>query len=206
MNVIEIISLFGIMVVLAALPSASVVLVVARSATSGVSNGIAVAAGIVAGDLIFVLLAILSLSVVAETMGSLFMIIKYLGGCYLLWLGISLLTSQSKTTITANKFEQKCSLIASFLAGLFLTLGDIKAIIFYVSLLPMFIDLSILQTQDILTILFLTITSVGGVKVFYALSAIKVADYARELKFEHAARKTAGGFMLGAGTYLIVKT
>lgn len=206
MNIIEIISLFGIMIVLAALPSASVALVVARSVTLGIRNGIAVAAGIVAGDLIFVLLAILGLSVVAETMGSLFMIIKYLGACYLLWLGISLLTSQSKTTITPNTFKQKSSLIASFLAGVFLTLGDIKAIIFYVSLLPMFIDLSALQTQDILIVLFVTITSVGGVKVFYALSAIKVADYARELKFENAARKTAGGLMLGAGTYLIVKT
>ncbi len=206
MNVIEIISLFGIMAVLAALPSASVALVVARSVTLGVSNGIAVAAGIVAGDLIFVLLAILGLSVVAETMGSLFMIIKYLGACYLLWLGISLLTSQNKTTVSANKSEQKSSLIASFLAGLFLTLGDIKAIIFYVSLLPMFIDLSALEIQDILIVLFVTVTSVGGVKVFYALSAIKVAGYAKELRFEHAIRKTAGGFMLGAGTYLIVKT
>ena len=31
------------------------------------------------------------LSVVAETMGSLFMVVKYLGALYLLWLGCSLL-------------------------------------------------------------------------------------------------------------------
>ena len=206
MNAIEIISLFGIMVVLAAIPSSSVALVVTRSVTLGVSNGIVVAVGIVSGDLIFILLAMLGLSVVAETMGSLFMIIKYLGAFYLLWLGISLLRSKSESVFTTNKAAQKSSLITSFLAGLFLTLGDIKAIIFYVSLLPMFIDLSALQMQDILIVLCVTVTSVGGVKVFYALSAKKVADYAKELNFENAARKSAGGLMLGAGTYLIVKT
>jgi len=52
------------MALLAALPSASVALVITRSATLGVANGIAVSAGIVLGDLIFILLAIFGLSAV----------------------------------------------------------------------------------------------------------------------------------------------
>jgi len=47
--------------VLAAMPSTSVALVVTRSATLGVGNGFSVAAGIVLGDLVFVMLAILGL-------------------------------------------------------------------------------------------------------------------------------------------------
>ena len=42
MSIIEIITLFGIMIALAALPSASVALVITRSATLGVANGVAV--------------------------------------------------------------------------------------------------------------------------------------------------------------------
>ncbi len=38
------------------------------------------------GDLVFILLVLIGLSVVAETMGGLFMNIKYLGAAYLLWL------------------------------------------------------------------------------------------------------------------------
>jgi len=205
MSIIETITLFGIMVVLAAIPSASVALVVTRSATLGVGNGIAVAAGIVLGDLVFIILAILGLSVVAETMGSLFMIIKYLGGVYLLWLGFTLITAKSKTTITVGKNRQKSNLVASFLAGFFLTLGDIKAIVFYVSLFPMFIDLSALHVVDILVITFVTVVGVGGVKILYAISATKIVSLARDLKFENVARKTAGGFMVGAGSYIIVK-
>lgn len=205
MSIIETITLFGIMVALAAIPSSSVALVVTRSATLGVSNGIAVAAGIILGDLVFVMLAILGLSVVANAMGSLFMVIKYLGAIYLLWLGFSLLKAQSKTTITVNKAREKGNLVASLLAGLILTLGDVKAIVFYVSLFPVFIDLTALKVTEVLIIIFITVVSVGGVKVCYALSAIKIANLARELKFENAARKTAGGLMAGAGIYLIVK-
>jgi len=205
MSNIESITLFGIMIVLAAIPSTSVALVVTRSATLGVGNGIAVAAGIVLVDLVFIILAILGLSVVAETMGSLFMVIKYLGALYLLWLGFSLLTEKKENIIMVNKAREKCSLIASFLAGIFLTLSDIKAIFFYVSLFPMFINISALQVADILVIIFIMVAGVGGVKILYAFSATKIASLARGLKFENAARKTAGGVMVGAGSYLIVK-
>ena len=87
MNLYEAIPLFGIMVALAAVPSASVVLVVTRSATLGVANGIAVSAGIVLGDLVFLGLAILGLAAAAEAMGSLFVFLKVMAGLYLLWLG-----------------------------------------------------------------------------------------------------------------------
>ena len=205
MNIIETITLFGIIVSLAAIPSASVALVVTRSATLGVANGIAVSVGIVLGDLVFIILAIAGLSVVAETMGTLFMVIKYLGAAYLLWLGYTLLTSKSKTEITVERSIDKRSLVASFLAGFMLTLGDIKAIVFYVSLFPVFVDLSSLHVADILTIISVMVFGVGGVKVIYAFSAIKVASLAKRYKLDNAARKTAGGLMVGAGSYLIVK-
>ena len=205
MSIIETISLFGIMVALAAMPSASVALVITRSVTLGVANGIAVSVGIVLGDLVFILLAILGLSVVAETMGSLFMVIKYLGATYLLWLGYTLLTSKSNTTITLNKTIEKRNLAASFFAGFILTLGDIKAIVFYVSLFPVFIDLSALNVADILIIISVMVVGVGSVKILYAFSATKIASLARSHKLDNAARKTAGGFMVGAGSYLIVK-
>ena len=205
MNIIETITLFGIMVVLAALPSTSVALVVTRSATLGVANGFSVAAGIVLGDLVFIMLAILGLSFVAETMGGLFMVIKYLGAFYLLWFGFSLLKSQSNIKIKTNSIRKNGNLITSFLAGLILTLGDVKAIIFYVSLFPMFIDLAALKVTEVLIVILVTVVSVGGVKVLYALFAEKIANLTREQKYENTARKAAGGLMIGAGTYLIIK-
>lgn len=205
MSIIDIITLSGIMIALAALPSASVALVITRSATLGVANGIAVTAGIILGDLVFILLAIYGLTVVAETMGSLFMIVKYLGATYLLWLGYTLINSKSTTTIAVDKIVKKQNLVTSFIAGFILTLGDIKAIIFYASLLPVFVNLSTLQASDVLIILSVMIVSLGSVKILYAFSAVKVVTFAGNKKLNNISRKTAGGFMLGAGGYLIVK-
>ncbi len=205
MNIINFISLFIIMAALAIIPSTSVALVVTRSATAGFANGVAVAAGIVLGDLVFVILAILGLSVIAENMAGIFIIIKYIGGAYLLWLGLSLLTSENKNNITANKANQNGGFLSSFLAGVVLTLGDVKAIFFYVSLFPAFIDLSELRITDVFMVIIITIIAVGGVKIFYAFSAKKVVFITRDLKLEGVAKKTAGAFMVGAGGYLIAK-
>ena len=69
MGILEAISLFFVMLTLALIPSSSVALVVTRSVTLGVQNGISVSLGIVLGCLIFMFLAILGLSIVAETLG-----------------------------------------------------------------------------------------------------------------------------------------
>jgi len=206
MGILEAASLFLVMLTLALIPSSSVALVVTRSVTHGVPNGISVSLGIVFGDLIFILLAILGLSVIAETMGWLFLTIKYIGATYLIWLGYTLLTSESTTAISVEKTKQKGSLVASFLAGLFLTLGDVKAIFFYVSLFPTFVNLETLNLTDVAMIMLVTIVTVGGVKIFYAISASKLASMSKGYNLERKAKKVAGGFMVGAGSYLIVKT
>ena len=206
MSIIDTISLFTVMVSLAIIPSTSVALVVTRSATLGISNGIAVVLGIVLGDLVFISLAILGLSVITETMASLFLTIKYIGGAYLLWIGWQLLTSNHKTTIAVKPKNTQGSLLTSFLSGLFLTLGDIKAIFFYVSLFPAFVDLETLKLSDILMIIFVTILTVGGVKVAYIFLARKIVTMSRGLQLDNGAKKLAGGLMMGVGSYLLLKT
>ena len=97
MNLTELLVLFSIMVALAAVPSTSVAFVVVRSATLGVTSGIAAAGGIVVADLVFVNLAMFGLSAIAETMGSLFSVVKLCGALYLLWLGFSILKTKGGT-------------------------------------------------------------------------------------------------------------
>ncbi|CUB04745.1 LysE family translocator [Marinomonas fungiae] len=204
MSLVEIIALFFVMVMLSLVPSTSVALVVARSSISGFLNGSAVAAGIVVGDLIFVVLAILGMAALAEVMGSLFLILKYMAGGYLIWFGISFLKSRPAVREEVAG-PSASSLSASFLSGLLLTLGDVKAIFFYASLFPSFVDLAAITTTDIAIIVILTIVAVGGVKLGYAYSAIRVASFAKGFKGERAVKVAAGGFMVGAGVFLIAK-
>lgn len=205
MNIIESITLFAIMAALAAIPGASVALVVVRSATLGIGNGIAVTVGILLGDLVFILLAVLGLSAIAQALGGLFMVIRYLGAAYLIWLGLTLLRAKGTTQLRVNRSPGNGSLLTSLLAGFFLTLGDIKAILFYVSLFPVFIDVAALRPVDVLLVVSITLVSVGGVKVLYALAAARIAAHAGGFGHENAARKLAGGCMVGAGGYILVK-
>jgi threonine/homoserine/homoserine lactone efflux protein len=205
MTITDILLLFAIMVALAAIPSTSVALVVTRAASLGVADGIAVAAGIVVGDLIFVFLAIFGLSVIAETMGGLFLIIKYIGGVYLIWLGFNLLKSSVQRSSALRKQQQAKSVITSFMAGLVLTLGDLKAIFFYVSLFPVFIDLENLKISDIVWVVLATILAVGGVKIMYAVFARRVVSKSEGMKLEGPAKLVSGSFMVGAGAYLLAK-
>jgi threonine/homoserine/homoserine lactone efflux protein len=205
MSLFDVSALFIIMIMLAAIPSTSVALVVARSATMNLANGVAVSMGIVLGDLIFVVLAILGLTALSELMGGFFLAVKVAAGMYLIWFGINLIRSRTKN-LTCKYSSTGGGLPASFLAGLFVTLGDIKAIIFYASLFPAFVDISALTLLDIAIILFITVATVGGVKLTYAFTATKVMTIGREFGAENKVRLASGALMVGTGTYLIART
>jgi len=110
------------MVVLASIPSVSVLAVSTKSATSGFIHGVFTTIGIVVGDIIFIIIAIWGLSLLAEMLGSLFFLMKYLGGAYLILLGVGLCRAKSHNMETEKVID--ISLLSSFLTGLFITLSD----------------------------------------------------------------------------------
>ena len=86
------------MLVLAASPGPGVFSTVSRSLSCGFRPALAVISGIILGDIIFLLFAIFGLAILAQTLGSFFIIIKLLGGGYLIWLGIKTFCSDASPT------------------------------------------------------------------------------------------------------------
>ncbi|MEM8828576.1 MAG: LysE family translocator [Cyanobacteria bacterium P01_G01_bin.19] len=204
MNINNIAALFGAMVVLAAIPSLSVFTVVSIALSSGFMCGTMAAIGIVVGDIIFIVLAIYGLSAIASTeIDTLLFLLKYFGGIYLICLGIILAKSKPQS----NSLEEisESSLLSSFLSGLLITLGDQKAIFFYVSFFPAFVDLHSLSKWDSIIILGTAIVAVGGVKLSY----VYLAERARAVLNNPQIKKTinfiAAVIMVGAGFFLIAK-
>jgi threonine/homoserine/homoserine lactone efflux protein len=195
-------TLFFALAILAALPSTSVIAVVSRSISGGLWHGIATSIGIVIGDICFIIIAILGLSVVAETMGDLFIWVKLCAGAYLIWFGIDLWRSKPATTKVDNILQK--SLISSFLCGLFITLGDQKAILFYLGFFPAFIDLDNVSQTDIGIIISITIIAVGGVKVAYAFASNQASTLLKNTTAKTVLNRLAGSAMLVAGFYLII--
>ncbi|WP_238178345.1 LysE family translocator [Calothrix sp. 336/3] len=196
------VALFTAMVILAAIPSISVLTVSTKSATSGFIHGVFTTIGIVVGDIFFIILAIWGLSFLAETIGNLFVLIKYLGGVYLIFLGISL--CRSKLSDIELQKGAKSSLLSSFIAGLLITLGDQKATLFYLGFFPAFIDIHKISYLDTIIIIAITILSVGSVKLIYALMADR-AKLLMNTKARQAINTVAGCVMIGIGIFLLAK-
>ena len=199
----SIVALFSAMIVLASIPSISVLAVTTRAAASGFIHGVFATIGIVLGDIIFIIIAIWGLSFLAETMGNLFVLIKYIGGAYLIWLGIRLCRSKSQEVETEEVV--KSSLLSSFMTGLLITLADQKAILFYFGFFPAFLDISKISYLDTGIIIAIATLAVGGVKLGYAF----MADKARLLissKFRKRINIAAGCVTIAVGVFLVTKS
>ena len=191
------------MVVLAVVPGPGVLAVVARSMASGFSHGVVTTVGIVTGDFIFILLAIYGLSAAAEVLGNLFSIVSYLGGFYLIWLGCSLWKAKAKA-LHVEVLEEP-SWYANFFSGLFITLSNPKAILFYAGFFPAFLDLSTLSIVDVVMIMGVTALAVGGTMLVYAYIASQVKTVFQSEKTEKTINLIAGAVMVLTGMFLLFK-
>ena len=203
MTLVNSFALIGAMFILAISPGPGVFATVSRAIASGFKNASFLVAGIVLGDIIFLLLAVYGLNIIASILGDLFVVIKYIGGIYLIYLGYKILTSSTEI----NHFEpkEKINIKENFLSGLFITLANPKVIIFYLGFLPAFINLEILSSFDILLIVVLVSSTLSLVLLSYAYSASKAKKF---LKTKSAVKKlniTSGSVMIGAGTMLLLK-
>ncbi|NJR42612.1 MAG: LysE family transporter, partial [Akkermansiaceae bacterium] len=160
------IALFTAMVALALLPSLSVMTVLARSAALGFLHGAATSLGIVAGDILYILLAIYGLAFLTERMGGAIILIQYAGAAYLIGLGLSLWRSQS---FAFNlKKPSSASLGSSFLAGFLLTLADQKAVFILFGFLSCLCRCCYAVGWRGGMVVAIATTAVGSVKLVYA--------------------------------------
>lgn len=82
--------------------------------------------------------------------------IRYLGASYRIYLGYKMIKAlpQIKSDIDAETTAQKEKAnLASFTQGFLISASNPKVILFYISFLPTFIDLTVLTAQDIVLVL-----------------------------------------------------
>lgn len=191
------------MIVLALVPSVSVLAVSARAAAFGFSHGLFTALGIVVADVLFILIAIYGLALIAEMMGEQFRLIQYLGAAYLIWLGVSLWRSEVRTR--SSDEPRRSTWLSSFLAGLLITLADQKAILFYLGFFPAFIDLSVMTPADTLIIIVIAILGVGGPKIGYAFLADRASLLFKDSRALRGLNVLAACIMIAVGLALLLK-
>lgn len=199
----SLLTLFGAMLLLAIIPGPAVFAVIARSFSSGFLRGLYMTLGIIAGDYIFIVLALFGLSALAEAMGATFFVIKYLSAAYLIWLGFKLLRSTARSVDIEASNDS--SLVSNFVAGLLITLGNPKAILFYVGFFPAFINVGEVASIDVVLIMVAATLAFGSVNLCYALLAVRAKKAFKSPNASNVINKTAGTIMVSTGALVAAR-
>ena len=203
MTTLSLVAFAGAMFLLAITPGPGVFATVARALASGFAHAAVVVLGIVIGDLLFLLLAIYGLTAVADLLGGLFVVVKYLGAGYLLWLGLKLWRTDAGRG-AATPIEER-SWSANLISGLVITLGNPKVILFYLGFLPAFVDLTALSTADIWIIAGVVSLVLGATLLGYAYAASRTRRLFQGHSARRALNRTSGSVMIATGVVLATR-
>ena len=120
-------------------PGPAVATVIAKGSTIGLARTLPFVAGLVLGDLMLFVLAIAGLVALAAALGPLFVVVKWVGVAYLLWLAWRMWNATPTEVATSRQSGEGWRL---FGVGCLIPFGNPKAIGFYVALLPTVIDVT----------------------------------------------------------------
>ena len=189
--------------VVALIPGPGITALVARALGTTFSESLAMAVGISLGDLVFLTAVVLGLSVVAQTFGFIFLIIKYVGAAYLAWMAYKIWTSGIvRTDITATS---RASVFQALISGLFVTLGNPKAMLFYLALVPTLIDITTVTFSDYVILMVVSVAVLLVVTIPYIALAAKARDLLRHPAALKRLNRASATFLAGTAGYIAIR-
>jgi len=189
--------------VAAAIPGPGVVALVARSLASGFWAGMAFAVGLILGDLTFLAAAVFGLTRAAEALGDVFVVVRFGAGLYLGYLAVQLWRTAARTQPVAGR--EADSPLASFLAGLTVTLANPKTIVFYLAVLPTLLDLRTVSQSDFATLVAVTTLVLVAVMTPYAALASRARHALQSSAFHRRLNRSAAAIMAGAAIWTVAR-
>ncbi|MDP3961490.1 MAG: LysE family translocator [Pseudorhodobacter sp.] len=186
----------GALLILFLTPGPVWVAIIARGLSGGFAGAWPLAVGVAIGDMIWPLAAIFGLAWVASVYGDFMTVLRWVAVVIFVVMGAALIHHAGQP-ITADSRLTRPGRLAGFAAGVAAILGNPKAILFYMGVLPGFFDLSRVTTPDIVVIIAVsTLIPMTGNLIF----ALTVDRVRRVLSSPTALRR----LNLAAGSLLIV--
>ena len=142
---------FGIFVLFLT-PGPVWIAIISRSIAGGLNGAVPLAAGVAIGDIIWPAIAIAGSAALAASYANLLVYLKYLAVIIFVCLGINLISNQNSKFSLQNLKLTKNRDLAGFTAGLLIIIGNPKAALFYLGILPGFFNLSRLTIIDCIAI------------------------------------------------------
>lgn len=145
----------GALFILFLTPGPVWVALIARAMSGGFHAAWPLALGVVVGDVLWPLLAVLGVTWLVSVFNDFMLVLRWVACLTFLIMGILLIRHRDKTIASDSRLTRP-GMWAGFLAGMAVILGNPKAILFYMGVLPGFFDLTQLTWPDIALICFLS--------------------------------------------------
>lgn len=146
----------GALFVLFLTPGPVWVALIARALSGGFHAAWPLALGVVVGDALWPLLAVVGVAWLVESIDGFMAVLRWVAAGIFLLMGLALLRNAGKT-ISRDSRLTRPGMWAGFVAGLLVILGNPKAILFYMGVLPGFFDLRAVTWADVAAIVALSI-------------------------------------------------
>lgn len=195
------VALMATMVLLSATPGPVDLVLVAYAAQRGWRPASLAVVGIVAADFVFICLALAGLGYAAQNFEPVFIGMQVVAVALLLWFGWRYLTAGPASSDDIARVTG----VGGFLSGFMLTIGDPRVILFYMSLLPAYLDLASATLVDGAIILLCATLAIGFVKALFILLARRAQAWLNSPKAQLVMHRTAGGLLCGVGIYLLIQ-
>jgi len=164
----------GASVVLVIAPGPDMAYMLGRTIAQGRRAGVLAAVGINVGAYVHVLAAVLGLSAILATSSVAFTVVKWIGACYLVWIGIQAIAGRSGPLRLDDKGASREGRTI-FWQGFLSDVLNPKVAIFFLAFLPQFVDVG--NSNQTLQLLILGVTvnmiaiSINLVLVYFASAA-----------------------------------
>ncbi len=145
----------GALFILFLTPGPVWVALIARAMSGGFHAAWPLALGVVVGDVIWPLVAVLGVTWIVSVFDGFMIALRWIACLMFLGMGWLIIRNRDATIATDSRLTRP-GMWAGFMAGVVVILGNPKAILFYMGVLPGFFDLSLLTWPDIAAICFLS--------------------------------------------------
>jgi threonine/homoserine/homoserine lactone efflux protein len=188
--------------IVCAVPGPGVAAIVARGLGGGFRGAVPMVVGILVGDLIYLSFAAFGLAAIAAHFGPVFTIIRYASAIYLLYIAWRFWTARPGSEQIGPKREGHWS--KTVLAGLSLTLGNPKTIVFYLALLPTLVPLGKITLVGFFELVGIVIVLLLLIGLAYAALAAGAREFFRSPRAVRRLNHVTGGVLaLAAGAVLV---
>lgn len=194
----------GALLIAAGSPGPSIAALVARVLSRGMRDVLPFLAAMWVGEAIWLSMAVFGLAMVAQTFALAFLVIKWAGVAYLLWLAWKMWTAPAKQA--GEALPASDSPVKLFLAGLAVTLGNPKIMVFYLALLPTILDLASVTVLGWAELVATMVVVLVAVDLAWALAAAQARRLLQSERAVRIANRLSAGAMAGAAAAIAARS